>query len=126
KMRKIMGTTAVLLFAIILAAQTNQSIKGIVKDKTTNEPITGAIIRSGKQVVTSNESGNFAITKMDNSTIRISSMGYQSVEFKSDPSNQSILEFALIPNPSYLQPLEVNAIRASDKAPFSKTNLLKT
>lgn len=125
-MKKIMGTTAFLLFAIILAAQTNQSVKGVVKDKATNEPITGAIITLGKQVVTSNESGNFVVPKMDNSTIRISSMGYQSFEFKLDSVNHSLLEFAMIPNPSYLQPLEVNAIRASDKAPFSKTNLLKT
>ncbi len=124
-MKKIMGTTAFLLFAIILAAQSSKTVKGVVIDQTTKDPIAGAIIASGKQQVTSNESGNFVISKIENTTVLISSMGYKSETFNIDPVKITELQFALSPSPSYLQPLEVNAIRASDKAPFTKTNLLK-
>ena len=125
-MKKIMGTTALLLFAIILAAQSNQTVKGLVMDEITKEPIAGAVISSGKKLVTSNESGNFVLNKSDNAVLLVSSMGYKTKEFKIDPAKNTGLEFALSPSPSFLQPLEVNAIRASDKAPFTKTNLVKS
>lgn len=125
-MKKIMGTTAFLLFAIILAAQSSKTVKGVVIDQKTKDPIAGAIISSGKQQVTSNESGNFVLNKIENTTVHISSIGYQSKEFSIDPAKFTELQFALSTSPSFLQPLEVNAIRASDKAPFSKTNLLKS
>jgi iron complex outermembrane receptor protein len=124
-MKKIMGTTAFLLLAILIAAQSSKTIKGVVIDQTTKSPISGAIISCGKQQVISNESGNFVLSKTDNASISISSMGYKSFVSTINTTNNNELEFALIPNPSYLQPLEVNAIRASDKSPFTKTNILK-
>ncbi len=124
-MKKIMGTTAFLLFAIIIAAQTTKTVKGVVIDQTTKDPIAGAIIAFGKQQVISNESGNFVLNKIQNSVVIISCMGYKTKEFNIDPAKITALKFALSASPTYLQPLEVNAIRASDKAPFSKTNLLK-
>jgi iron complex outermembrane receptor protein len=124
-MKKIMGTTAFLLFAFIIAAQTKQVLKGVVIDQTTKAPISGAIIASGKQQAISNETGNFVLNQVENTSIGISSLGYKTMVFKIEANKGSEQIFALIANPSYLQPLEVSAIRASDKAPFSKINILK-
>ena len=47
-MKKIMGTTAILLFTLAIAAQpVKQTFKGIITDARTNEPLAGAIVVAG-------------------------------------------------------------------------------
>ncbi len=120
-----MGTTALLLFAIIIAAQPIKTVKGIVTDATTKEPIAGAIISTKQSQTVADEKGNFMLKKVKDASITISSIGYKSNSFTISNENSTTQLFQLIQIPLFLQPLEVKAIRASEKAPFTKTNIYK-
>ncbi len=125
-MRKIMGTTAWLLFSFTIAAQPLKPIlKGIVTDATTNSPIGGAMISLGTAQAISNEQGIFTIKKNSAANFSIASMGYQTGNFSIPNGTNEISVYKLNPISLFLQPLEVRAIRASDKAPFAKTNIGK-
>jgi iron complex outermembrane receptor protein len=124
-MKKIMGTTASLLFAIIIAAQPIKTVKGIVTDATTKEPISGALVSTKQSQTIADEKGNFILKKVTDASITISSIGYKSNSFAISNENSATELFQLIQIPLFLQPLEVKAIRASEKAPFTKTNIDK-
>ncbi len=120
-----MGTTAFLLFAIIIAAQPVKAVKGIVIDAITKNPIDGAIISTKQSQTITDEKGNFILKKVTDASITISSIGYKSNFFTISNENSATELFQLIQIPLFLQPLEVKAIRASEKAPFTKTNIDK-
>ncbi|MFZ2785214.1 MAG: TonB-dependent receptor plug domain-containing protein [Sediminibacterium sp.] len=125
-MRKIMGTTAILLLTLALAAQPAKKVfKGIVTDAQTNAPLAGALVVLGNQQTLTSENGLFSFTKPQAGTFIISSLGYRSGSYNL-PSDLSVTgSYSLVPVSLFLQPLEVKSIRASDKAPFTKTNIGK-
>ncbi len=112
-MKKIMGTTAFLLFAIIIAAQPVKTVKGIVTDAITKEPVSGAIISAKQTQTIADEKGNFILKNVKDATISISSIGYKTNSFTVSNENSTTQLFQLIQIPLFLQPLEVKAIRAS-------------
>ncbi len=120
-----MGTTALLLFAIIIAAQPTKTVKGIVTDASTKEPIAGAIVSSKQSQTIADEKGNFILKNVSEASITISSIGYKTNSFAFSNGSSADQLFQLTQIPLFLQPLEVRAIRASDKAPFTKTNIDK-
>jgi len=124
-MKKIMGTTAFLLFAIIMAAQPVKTVKGIVTDAVTKEPISGAIVNTKQSQTIADERGNFILKNVSEALITISSIGYKTNSFAITNENSATQLFQLTQIPLFLQPLEVRAIRASEKAPFTKTNIDK-
>src|SRR5687768_11018159 len=111
---------------LLLTQWSMAQISGKVTDAVTATPIASATVELDQQTVTlTNESGNFEFKKIrpGNYTVRISSVGYQTVErtiASGNTVNISLDRFNL-----FLQPVEIKAIRAADNAPFTKTNLTK-
>jgi hypothetical protein len=61
-MKKIMGTTAIMLLSLLIAAQTSSNtFKGQVVEKGNGNPIAGATITIGNQQISANEQGFFTI-----------------------------------------------------------------
>lgn len=121
-MRKLLGT---MLLTCIIHLAIGQTVKGRILDAHSKVPIPGASIRLGNQQAVSDESGNFQLTHPPSAGFfRISSLGYRSLQqsWRSGQEN-TVLTFYLEAEPIFLQPLEIRSIRASDKAPFTKTNL---
>src|SRR5574343_529193 len=134
--KKIMGTTALVIFSLWAFAQQSSQViiqTGKVVEKGSLHPIAGAIISWGNQQILSNELGLFSIPVNAKQGLNISSLGYETLRMSSlDLSKTSVpgnqkreIIFELIPIPLFLQPLEVKSIRAADRAPFTKTNLNK-
>jgi len=134
--KKIMGTTALVIFSLWAFAQQSSQViiqTGKVVEKGSLHPIAGAIISWGNQQILSNELGLFPIPVNAKQGLNISSLGYETLRMSSlDLSKTSFsgnqkreIIFELIPIPLFLQPLEVRSIRAADRAPFTKTNLNK-
>lgn len=125
-MKKIMGTTAFMLLSLMIAAQSIQlNFKGIIRDAITQQPIAGAWIKSGKFQAISDESGIFTFPTNSGKILLISSVGYQRTGLTIPSHTSEIFTINLSPLSLFLNPLEVKAIRAADKAPFAKTNMNK-
>lgn len=124
-MKKIMGTTAILLFSLLIAAQSSKkTINGIVQDAVNRSPLASATITIGNAQTLSNEKGEFVLMYIGGTTLVINSLGYKTTSLPL-PSNPTPSTFYLTPLSLFLEPLEVKSIRASDKAPFAKTNIGK-
>lgn len=121
-----MGTTAIMLMSLMIAAQSSSKIvKGKVVEKLSGQAVAGAIITAANQQVTADEQGRFSIQARKSGNINISSLGYEAANFTLPNGTDSLYLFELKAIPLFLQPLEVKAIRATDRAPFTKTNLTK-
>ncbi|MBC7850059.1 MAG: TonB-dependent receptor [Chitinophagaceae bacterium] len=119
----LLGICYTLITQIVLS----QSLSGTIIDGATGKPIPSATVeldRIGSTVT--DDKGQFGFTKLENKAhiLKISSIGYQSVEKSVEPSETS-LEIRLQSWGLFMQPVEVRAIRASDRAPFAKTNISK-
>lgn len=132
-----MGTTVLVLFGLLAIAQQspkNQNQTGKVVEKGSLQPISGAIISWGNQQILTNEQGVFIIPINTRQGFSINSLGYETLRVGPMDANKwmgreeknNTFQFELTPIPLFLQPLEVKAIRAADRAPFTKTNLSKS
>lgn len=104
-----------------------QQIKGQVTDASTGGPVASATVElSNIATVSTNESGQFTFSRIKQGryTLRITSIGYQSAESTVSPDNNT-LTIRLNRLNLFMQPVEVRAIRAGEKAPFAKTDLTK-
>jgi len=125
-MKKIVGTTAMVLMSI--AAISQQSISGTVLNATTQKPITGATISINAYASVADEKGHFLFTKIKpgNYLLKVTCIGFkdyeQTILVAKEPLQTAIL---LTEENLYLQSLEVKSIRAADNAPFAKTNVNK-
>ncbi|HTF29007.1 MAG TPA: TonB-dependent receptor plug domain-containing protein, partial [Flavitalea sp.] len=106
----------------------SQQISGRVTDATTGTAVAAATVELGKTASTlTNDSGYFVFKRpgQSESTLKVSSIGFRSVVKPvtpgSDPVTVSLERIDLM-----MQPVEVKAIRAGDKAPFTKTNLSRS
>jgi len=110
-----------------LAQTQKNTVSGQVTDETTRQPLTGAVVTLNNQSALTNENGQFTFSKVTKGTYKltISSLGYRNYEQQVTVDKDVQLTLNLQALTFYLQPLEVKSIRASDKAPFAKTNLSK-
>lgn len=128
-MKHFLGTTAALLLAVFAQAQTldlkvtnhqNQPLPGI----------TAIISKDGKKwTLVSNNNGNIVFTpgQTGNYQLQLEAVGKKTVRQSFTITNTvSALTLTLDELDYLLEPLEVKAIRASDRAPFTKTNIDKT
>jgi iron complex outermembrane receptor protein len=126
-MKKLLGTMAFAIITFIAFAQ-KISVTGIVTDAKTNQPIDGSIVSINNQTVITNENGIFTFSKMigKNFFIKVSCIGFESYQesFSVEAIKKSIV-VKLKQKSLSLQSLEIKSIRASNKAPFTKTNLSK-
>jgi iron complex outermembrane recepter protein len=124
KMKKmILGICYVLISQFVLA----QRITGKVTDAANGKAIPFATVElNNVTTVVTNETGIFEFKKLKpgNYTIRISSVGYEQVTQTASAGN-STLEIKMERLNLFLQPVEIRAIRANEKAPFTKNNLTK-
>jgi iron complex outermembrane recepter protein len=101
--------------------------KGKITDAQTGAAIAGATIEiSGIGSSSSNEDGLFELkkTKTGNYQIKVTSIGYKTFDSTLYLSGKPIT-ITLLQVPLFLQPIEVKALRAGEKAPFTITNLSK-
>lgn len=112
-------------FSLLTGLLYAQSLSGTVIDARTGQPLSGAtieLLNQGTQL--SNEQGQFRFKriKAGNYTLRISYAGYRSIN-TAVTAGQSTTSYALEPLNLMMQPVEVRATRAADRAPFAKTNI---
>ena len=114
--------------AVVVHAQV--TVKGTVKNND-NAPLPGAtiIITSGNRQLstTSNANGLFTINNVPENTTAVVTATYinkqPAVQNITISSEEVTVNFTLLEAAYALEPLEVRSTRASDKAPFTKTNL---
>ncbi|HVM89151.1 MAG TPA: TonB-dependent receptor [Puia sp.] len=121
-----------LLITIVTAAMSQvtmaqNAFSGKVADSQSGIPIPNATVEIEHFGMTfTNDSGIFEFKKiaLKNAEIKITSVGYKSYQAIVGPGNRNLL-IALEPIQLFLQPVEVKALRAGEKAPFTKTNITK-
>jgi len=104
-----------------------QSLLGKVTDSTTGATIASATIELDNfSFFIANDDGEFEFKKLKPRiyTLRITAMGFRKYETNIEPSAQQ-KEFKLERINLFMQPVEVKATRAGEKAPFTKTNISK-
>lgn len=126
-MKQLLGTFAIILLSLITHAQA--SIEGKITDKQ-NNPVQGAAITltaaGFKSSVLSAPSGQFSFAAPAGSyQLSIEATGKKTIRQTISLPVPGLQTFTLEEQSFLLEPLEVRAIRASDRAPFTKTNLSK-
>ena len=129
-MKKLLGTLAAFVLAATTFAQVN--ISGKVTNKE-NKPLEGATVSlqiNGKKDRTALTSGigDFEFTNVSSNAVCkliIQFVGMQTAEENFTAAENKNFNFVLNELAYLLEPLEVKAIRASDRAPFTKTNISK-
>ena len=128
-MKKLLGTLLCFAIYCLSQAQTVSTTRmiGVVKDAKTLQPIVGATVWVGNKQQITNEKGIFvlAVPSSPQKKILIGSAGYTSFEQGLGTPSSDTMQFFLQPYIEMLQPLEVTAVRASDRAPFAKSNITK-
>jgi len=127
-MKKILGTITVLLFAVIVHAQI--SVKGFITD-TLGKALPGATVSleinsSQKIFIAADENGFFEFDQIPENSkdkIVVQHVGRKTAEKIFDADKNMDLHFSLEELSYFLEPLEVKAVRAADRAPFTKTNI---
>lgn len=115
------------LFAIVHIASAQIHPKGKITDAQTGAAIASATIEiNGVTNAFTNEAGFFELTKMNAGSykVKVTSIGYKPYEGIFNFTGESIL-ISLQEVELFLQPIEVKALRAGEKAPFTKTNISK-
>ncbi|MBS1669139.1 MAG: TonB-dependent receptor [Bacteroidetes bacterium] len=124
-MKNLIGFISLLL--LIQTSFAQHYIKGKVVDAESGNVLVGANVELGNQESTVTDGqGMFELKKLSDQPhlLKITSIGYETYEAKINP-DQDLLRFPLKRVPLFLQPIEVRALRAGDKAPFTKTNINK-
>jgi len=129
-MKKILGTMMFSLVALMNYAQQNQhSISGKIIDAETNEPVAVATVKCNSQLVSTTEKGTFRFLKpfdVGKYKLIVSIVGYTILEENIVVKNKDEdIVIQIKKAETRLQDLEIKSIKASDNAPFAKTNLNK-
>ncbi|MGE5107377.1 MAG: TonB-dependent receptor plug domain-containing protein [Sphingobacteriales bacterium] len=124
-MKKLLLGICLFMTANSLYAQTKFS--GTVIDKESMQVLAGTTIEVNGMAVTANEKGEFILTNIRSGEyiFRLSRVGYKNAEFVIHLPAETNYQFQMERINLFLEPVEVRAIRAGDKAPFTKTNLSK-
>jgi len=129
-MKKFLGTITAVLIAAVSFAQI--TISGKVVDKQ-NRPLQNASVKlrnDGKKekAVITNDQGFFEFSNIDsntNSKLIVQYVGMKTYEENFAATENKSFNIVLENLDYFLEPLEVKSIRASDKSPFTKTDISK-
>lgn len=105
-------------------AQSQSIVKGRITAIEDGSPISNATIKSSKGnqwLVDENGYFSFQSTSKDSFLLEVSAIGFETWKGKVLPPQ--ILNIKLTLNKSLMQPVEILAVRASDRSPFTKTTL---
>jgi iron complex outermembrane receptor protein len=119
--KMLLGICFFLLSQVLFA----QYIKGKVTDAETGTAIASATIELDNfSFAIANDKGEFEFNKVKSRSysIRITAVGYRAHDTEIQPSSEPLL-FKLERIDLFMQPVEVKATRAGEKAPFTKTNI---
>jgi iron complex outermembrane recepter protein len=101
---------------------------GRVTDSLTGSPIAGATIEINRiDIEQTNEDGYFGLHRIrpGSYTVKVTSVGYTGYEAVLSLGSETPVQIRLSPIRLFMQPVEVKALRAGDKAPFTKTDINK-
>lgn len=128
-MKKILGTVCCLLIVFIVPAQNN--LNGVITD-ISSKPLKGATITiSAKNFITrtqTGENGAFNLLNLKANVrykISASFVGLEPFDSTFVLHQSASINIMLNESTAVLEPLEIRSVRASDKAPFTKTNISK-
>lgn len=126
-MKRICFLAGCIFFSSLSQAQL--SLSGKVSDST--HALDGATIHANGKVIattTTNTAGIFNFKNLPAGVYQLTTTyaGYQRVQQQVELPATTPVNIMLTPLSSVLQPVEVRSTRASDKAPFAKSNLDKT
>lgn len=127
-MKKFLGTTMLAFVTLIALAQPNKNlVTGTVTENNGQTPVAGATVQLGGRQTLTNEKGEFSFSKIGKGRIEltVNSLGFSVYKETLTITGDTKLLIRLTASALYLQPLEVKSLRASDRAPFAKTNLTK-
>lgn len=127
-MKKFLGTTMLAFVTLIALAQPNKNlVTGTVTENNGQTPVAGATVQLGGRQTLTNEKGEFSFSKTGKGRIEltVNSLGFSVYKETLTITGDTKLLIRLTASALYLQPLEVKSLRASDRAPFAKTNLTK-
>lgn len=129
-MKKFLGTIIALCTVLLSSAQ--YTIKGVVLDEKTNNPVEEANLSLEKDgaTISSKSTGNTGYFEFTNLKKKgIYNLTVQHVSMQKRTINTNVVNNVTTANITlsnyayFLEPLEVKSLRASDKAPFAKTNV---
>ena len=127
-MKKFLGTTMLAFVTLIALAQPNKNlVTGTVTENNGQTPVAGATVQLGGRQTITNEKGEFSFDKTGKGRfeLTVNSLGLSVYKETLIIQGDTKLQIRLTASALYLQPLEVKSLRASDRAPFAKTNLTK-
>lgn len=123
KMKKLFCVLSLSLSVHILMAQ---NISGRITDAATGKPVPSASVemeRVGGVITGISGAFSFGKSKPGHYALHISSIGYRALDTIVAAGEPAIIR--LQPLQLFMQPVEVTAIRAGDRAPFTKSDLSK-
>ena len=127
RMKNVLGTITAIIFAVVAHAQV--TVTGTITSKY-NAPLQGATVTvfaaHKKTSATTNEKGEFLFENLTAGSINITAeyVGKKRALQKVVTANgTNVINFLLEDDSYALEPLEVRSVRASDRAPFTKTNI---
>lgn len=126
-MKKLFWAMCWLVSPVLLHAQV--LLQGTIVDSASNEPLAGVSVRlqTGAGTMT-DEHGSFLVrtAKPGQYTLTVSNVGFRTSSLPLQLSaGENTVRLGLTRINLFLQPIEVKALRAGSKAPFSATNLDK-
>lgn len=118
------------LLTIVKIAYAQIQLKGKVTDAGSGAVLAGATVEaSGLGSTSTSDAGTFVLNRArpGKYAMHISSIGYQPLDtvFRLSGTDDEPVHISLQRIDLFMQPIEVRALRAGDKAPFTKTNLSK-
>ncbi len=127
-MKKFLGTISLILLVLLSHGQSSRPlVKGLINDSQSNSPVSGAVVALGNLRAVTDEKGYFSFGKVDRGVYHftVNSLGYKNHSQDITVSTDTVLNIQLNASIFFLDPLEVRSLRASDKAPFAKTDISK-
>ncbi len=121
---------AIAFLAMAISTYAQKNAKGKVVDASTNTPLSGATISTGKKIITTTDAmGMFSIDVKDQKRIYISYVGYENMQYVFKDSEQDVV-IGLTPVGQSLNSVEITATSAGNKSllyqPSSISKLNKT
>lgn len=128
-MKHLLGTMAGTIISLSALSQTQKvNFFGKVLNAATKQPIASATVKLGNTATVADVNGNFSFAKVAAGSydLQVTSLGYADAAQKvTVGKSANAVTIELKASALYLQPLEVKSLRASDRAPFTKTNISK-
>ncbi len=127
-MKRLCLPLALLVVPFLAMGQLN--LRGKVTDQSSQVPLNGAIVQIAGSYLSAScdESGEYALSGLRKGTylIRVSHMGYHSVEKEIVLESDQLQDFALQASPVMQEEVVITATRAGDKSPTAYENLSRS